>query len=71
MRGGAPPIYVLRDSQRHYVFQQDELCSKIVRTTGAKFLPPGEHKDVILGHGTAVHEFQQQMISTYNTNLDF
>jgi len=50
--------------------ERDQTCEEIARNTGAIFIPPGENEDVILGHGTVIYEFQQQMKSTYNTVLD-
>jgi len=46
------------------------MCQRIQDKTGAKFIKSGEDKDVILGNGTVMYEFHNQMGDAYGKELD-
>jgi len=46
-------------------------CVEIATNLGATIIPPFDHKDIILGQGTVMYEFLNQMKEEYNqTKLD-
>jgi threonine dehydratase len=47
-----------------------KVCNQIVEQQGRKYIGSGADMNVILGQGTAMLEFQQQMPSTFGTALD-
>jgi threonine dehydratase len=42
----------------------------MMEKTGAFFVPPGNHRNVFLGAGTTMYEFQQQVSTQYSSTLD-
>lgn len=46
-------------------------CAEIAATLGATIIPPFDHRDIILGQGTVMYEFLNQMKEEYHqTKLD-
>ena len=45
-------------------------CNEIAGRLGATMIPPYDHKDIILGQGTVMYEFLNQMKEEYQTTLD-
>jgi threonine dehydratase len=46
------------------------VCDQIAAKTGAAVIPPYDHRDIILGQGTVMYEFQMQMEEEYGRQLD-
>lgn len=46
------------------------MCHQVAAKTGATLIPPYDHKDIILGQGTVMYEFQNQMKDEYELKLD-
>lgn len=40
---------------------REKVCNQVAERTGATIVPPFEHENIILGQGTAMLEFQEQM----------
>jgi threonine dehydratase len=50
-----------------------DMCSvtaRVTEETGATIIPPYDHKDIIIGHGTCMWEFRQQMDDEMDVRLD-
>lgn len=47
-----------------------KICAQLAAETGATFIPPYDHADIILGQGTVMYEFQRQMMEDFHTGLD-
>ena len=45
-------------------------CTEIARNLGATMIPPFDHRNIILGQGTVMYEFLNQMKEEYQTKLD-
>jgi threonine dehydratase len=45
-------------------------CDEVAQMTGATIVPPYDHREIILGQGTVMHEFQMQMREEFNSQLD-
>jgi threonine dehydratase len=46
------------------------VCDQLAAKTGAVLIPPYDHKYIILGQGTVMYEFKNQMKEDYNLKLD-
>lgn len=46
------------------------MCDEVAARTGATVIPPYDFKDIILGQGTVMYEFQHQMKEEYGMKLD-
>jgi threonine dehydratase len=47
---------------------RDEVAAKVIARTGAIFVPPYDHPDIILGQGTMAVEFEQQVVDLLRGN---
>ena len=45
-------------------------CTEIARNLGATLIPPFDHRNIILGQGTVMYEFLNQIKEEYQTKLD-
>jgi threonine dehydratase len=49
---------------------REKVCAQLASETGATFIPPYEHENIILGQGTVMHEFKKQMSEDFQAGLD-
>ena len=47
-----------------------KVCAELVAESGATFIPPYDHENIILGQGTVLYEFRKQMNEEFQTGLD-
>jgi threonine dehydratase len=48
--------------------ERDEIAAKVIAQTGAIFVPPYDHPDIILGQGTMAVEFEKQVADLLRGN---
>lgn len=46
------------------------LAAHVQKATGATLIPPADHRDIVLGQATAIHEFKQQIAALGHDVLD-
>jgi len=46
------------------------MCDEVAAKTGATIIPPYDFEDIILGQGTVMYEFQNQMKEEYGVKMD-
>lgn len=50
--------------------ERSRLATQVQKATGATLIPPADHRDIVLGQATAIHEFKQQMAALRRGALD-